>query len=159
MSLQKNVQVFWKLGEKTLKIPRISWVFPKSGTGGELIYSDFANRSSMKLYCENKSLQKNVQLFWKLGGKNSQKSKDFVIFPQKWNWGRVNLFWFCQSLKYEIFLWKNKFEKKRAIILKVRGKNSQKSKDFVTFPQKWSRGRVNLFWFCQSLTCDVFWGK
>ena len=54
-SLKKKEQLSWKLGEKTLKNPRISWLFPKSGTGGELIYYDFANRSSIKFSCENNS--------------------------------------------------------------------------------------------------------
>ena len=102
-SLQKNVQLFWKFGEKTPKNPRISWFFLKRGIGGELIYSDFANRWSMKFSCEKTGMKKNEQLFWRLGGKNSKKSKDFVSYPQKWNWGRINLFWFCQLLTYEVF--------------------------------------------------------
>ena len=55
---KKNEQLFLKWGEKTPKNPRISWVFPKSGTGGELIYSDFANRSSIQFSCQNKFCKK-----------------------------------------------------------------------------------------------------
>ena len=49
----------------------------------ELIYSDFANRWSIELSCENKSVVTKVQLSWKLGEKNPKQSKIFVGFQQK----------------------------------------------------------------------------
>ena len=93
----------------------------------------------MEFSFKNKSLKTNVQLFWKLGEKNYQKSKDFVSFPQKWNFfglSRTNLFWFCQSLQCRFFIWKNEFENKRPILLNVVGENAQKMRKFCRFSPK-----------------------
>ena len=93
----------------------------------------------MEFLCKNKSLKTNVQLFWKLGKKNYQKSKDFVSFPQKWNFfglSRTNLFWFCQSLQCRFPMWKYEFGNKRPILLNVVGKNAEKCENFVGFPKK-----------------------
>ena len=100
-----------------------------------------------------------MQLFWKFGEKNSQKSKNFVIFPQTWNWWRVNLFWFCQSLKYEVFMWKNKYEKKRAIILKVRGKKLKKIQGFREFSPKVELGENQFILILPIINVWSFLGK
>ena len=142
------------LGKKTPKNPRISWFFLKRGIGGELIYSDFANRWSMKFSCEKTGMKKNEQLFWKLGEKNNQKSKDFVSFPQKWNFfglSGTNLFWFCRSLQCRFLMWKNEFRNKRLNLLNVVRKKQPKNAKICRFSPKarflWT-GRLAVFFYC-----------
>ena len=79
---KKTCNYSQNLGKKTPKNPRISWFFLKRGIGGESIYSDFANRWSMKFSCEKTGMKKNEQLFWKLGGKTPKNPRISWVIPK-----------------------------------------------------------------------------